>query len=297
MSHSADGGKRALPARGWTLWLALGGCLLALGIVSLIFLLNKDSAPKELPPSLAKEVISSIQFVLVPRGTFWMSKDGKNAQRQVEIPKDFYLGKYLVTQEQWRAVMGNNPSWFSRSAGGAEKVQDISDEELKQLPVEQVSWNDVQEFLKKLNAAQKDRGWVYRLPTEAEWEYVCRGATTSQEECSFDLYLDKPTNDLSSTQANFDGNFPAGYAPKGPSLRRTSKVGSYSPNKLGLYDMHGNVWQWCEDPFNKGSVRVVRGGCWRVIGPHCRAAFRGGNAPSDWGSSLGFRLVRVPSGK
>src|SRR5260370_387017 len=90
-------------------------------------------------------------------------------------------------------------------------------------------------------------GRFYRLPTEAEWEHVCRGGATSEADCSFDFYCDKPTNDLSSEQANFDGNDPYGRGPKGQCLDRPTKVGSYMPNCLGAYDMHGNVWQWCAD--------------------------------------------------
>jgi formylglycine-generating enzyme required for sulfatase activity len=239
-----------------------------------------------------------LEFVKVTAGTFWMSQDGKNAQRQMTIKDDFQLGVYPMTQGQWQAVMGSNPSWFSRSGGGKEKVKDISDDDLKQFPVEQVAWYDVQEFLKKLNASEKKRGWLYRLPTEAEWEYACRGGATSKADCSFDFYFrDKSTNDLSSTQANFHGDFPAGNAPKGPNLGRTCKVGSYPPNKLGLYDMHGNVWQWCEDAFNGGSDRVHRGGSWDNHASYFRAAYRGRFPPANVSWSLGFRLARVPVAK
>ena len=127
------------------------------------------------------------------------------------------------------------------------KVKDISDEELKLFPVERVSWDDAQEFIKKLNEKKRGSGWLYRLPTEAEWEYACRGGATSEEECSYHFYFDKPTNDLSSEQANFNGNYPFGKAPKGKYLGRPTRVGAYPPNKLGLCDMHGNVWQWCAD--------------------------------------------------
>ena len=133
------------------------------------------------------------------------------------------------------------------------------------------------------------------MPSEAEWEYACRGGATSEEECSYHFYFAKPTNDLSSKEANFNGNFPFGKADKGPSLGRPTKVGSYAPNKVGLYDMHGNVWQWCEDLWEKGgSDRVIRGGCWFSVGQVCRAAFRFRGAPSNRGNNLGFRLARVP---
>jgi formylglycine-generating enzyme required for sulfatase activity len=234
-----------------------------------------------------------MKFVKVPKGTFWMSKEGVNAQVQVTIERDFEMAAYTVTQEQWQAVMGNNQSYFSRQGGGQGKVQDVSDADLKRFPVESVSWNDVQDFLKKLNEQQKDKGWAYRLPSEAEWEYACRGAATSKEECSFDFYLEKATNDLTSAQANFIGGVPAGNGAKGPYLGRPTKAGSYVPNKLGLYDMHGNVWQWTATA--EGSYGVVRGGSWNNWGSECRAASRYSGAPEDRLGILGFRLARVPS--
>jgi eukaryotic-like serine/threonine-protein kinase len=200
-----------------------------------------------------------------------------------------------VTQGQWQDVMGKNPSYFSRDGRGKKKVKDIKDEELKLFPVERVSWEDAQEFIKKLNEKEGGNGFVYRLPCEAEWEYACRGGATSEEDCSYHFYFEKPTNDLSSTQANFDGNDPYGKGEKGPCLGRTTKVGSNAPNKLGLYDMHGNVWQWCEDLYDpKGSARVVRGGSWISFGLGCRAAYRLSYAPSDRYDYVGFRLARVP---
>src|SRR5947209_10045286 len=165
--------------------------------------------------------------------------------------------------------MGNNPSWFSRTGGGAGYVKDISDEELKLFPVEHVMWVEIRTFLEKLNERERGRGWLYRLPTEAEWEYACRGGATSEEECSYHFYFDKPTNDLSSKQANFNGNEPFGRAEKGPFLERPTRVGAYPPNKLGLYDMHGNVWQLTSP--QRGSVRRFRGGGWFTGGLYCRA--------------------------
>jgi uncharacterized protein (TIGR02996 family) len=140
-----------------------------------------------------------MEFVLVPRGSFWMGGGGgKPGEKQVEMPHEFYLGVYPVTQGQWQDVMGSNPSWFSRTGGGKGKVRKIADADLHQFPVEQVSWEDVQEFIRKLNEQEPAQsGWVYRLPTEEEWEYACRGGASSLEECSFDFYFDRPTNDLS----------------------------------------------------------------------------------------------------
>ena len=235
-----------------------------------------------------------MEFVLVPRGTFWMGgSGGKPGDKQVEIAHEFYLGVYPVTQGQWQDVMGSNPSDFSRSGAGRHYVAKISDADLKQFPVEQVSWEDAQEFIQKVNEQEQGRsGWGYRLPTEEEWEYACRGAARSREECAFDFYLDRPTNDLSSTQANFAGNHPAGSAAKGPYLQRPTKVGSYQPNRLGLYDLHGNVWEWTASGW--GSDRVLRGGSWYNFGTYCRAADRRRFAPAGRDYFLGFRLARVP---
>ncbi len=239
-----------------------------------------------------------MDFTWVPPRSFWMGGGGASpGDKQVEIAEGFALGIHPVTQAQWRAVMGNNPSWFSRIGDGKDDVKSISDADLWQFPVEQVSWKDVEQFLVKLNEREHGSEWTYRLPTEAEWEYSCRGGLTSKEECSFHFYFDRPANDLSSDRANFHGNYPDGSAKKGTYLERTTKVGSYRPNRLGLYDMHGNVWEWCGDWYTEGSSRVIQGGGWGNHGAGCRAANRGGSAPSYRSLSLGFRLARVPSSK
>ncbi len=169
-------------------------------------------------------------------------------------------------------------------------MRDIPEAELKRFPVEQVSWDDAQLFLRELNKRDKQEGWVYRLPKEVEWEYACRGGPMANKlDSAFDFYFDKPVAELQADQANFE---------HGKGLKRTCKVGSYKPNRLGLYDMHGNVWEWCEDEQkldNRASDRVFRGGSWGDGGRLCRAASRAARAGHP-DLVLGFRLARVPVG-
>jgi formylglycine-generating enzyme required for sulfatase activity len=156
-----------------------------------------------------------------------------------------------------------------------------------------VSWEEAMDFCQIVSMlpAVKDKGWVVDLPTEAECEYACRAGT----ETAFHY-----GNALSSQQANFNGNIPYGDAAKGPNLQRTTKVGSYEANAWGLYDMHGNVLQWCKDRYdkdyqkgdNKDSLeRVGRGGAWLFGAPGCRAASRQAVDPTVHASGIGFRVV------
>jgi len=244
---------------------------------------QQKDAPKKFTNSLGME------FAPVPKGKSWLGGgNGKEGTKEVNIPQDFYLGTYLVTQEEWQKIIGKNPSHFSRGKVGKE----VSDDELKRFPVEQVSWDDAKAFIKLLNEKVKNdadqAGWEYRLPTEQQWEYACRGGPmTNKAQSAFDYYFEKPSNALSKEQANFAGS----------GLNRPSKVGSYPPNRLGLYDMHGNVWEWCEDQYDPkgGPARVFRGGSWYFVAGLCRAADRSGSSPSYRSSFLGFRLARVPS--
>jgi uncharacterized protein (TIGR02996 family) len=265
-------------------------------------------------PPVVPEIVNSIgmRLALVPAGAFLMGSTedeqqearrhvreelipplpeqhmpnwkAEGPQHRVEISKPFYLGVFPVTQAQWRAVMGNNPSCFCATGLDKEKVEGISTDDF---PVECVSWEDAMHFLKTLSERKEEReeGRKYRLPTEAEWEYACRGGTASSSPFHFG-------NSLSSSQANFNGDSPYGGASKGLHLKRTCKVGEYKPNAVGLYDMHGNVEEWCsdwhgEDYYGKsperdppgpgeGSGRVIRGGCWSALGVYCRSASRGG---------------------
>jgi formylglycine-generating enzyme required for sulfatase activity len=239
---------------------------------------------------------TGMEFVMVPKGKAWLGGgSGKPGTQEVEIKEDFYLGKYEVTQEEWAAVMGALPSWFSRVGGGKDAVKDVTDAELNRFPVEQVSWEDAQLFVKELNKRDQQEGWVYRLPKEAEWEYACRGGPMSDRlESVYDFYLGKPTVQLQLDQANFTPE-------AGKGLKRTCKVGSYRPNKLGLHDMHGNVQEWCDDSFDPkdqkpATPRVIRGGCWHNASAYCQAAFRDPRPPSGRDSSVGLRLARVPVG-
>src|SRR5262249_14359243 len=138
-----------------------------------------------------------------------------------------------------------------------------------------------QQFLERLNERERRSQWTYRLPTEAEWEYACRGGTTSPEECSYHFYCQRPSNDLFWDQACCNGSPPSGNGKKRPERTCTTRVGSFEPNRLGLYDMHGNVWEWCADLFDGGPARVIRGGSWLNPAEHCRAGYHYGFEPSS----------------
>jgi formylglycine-generating enzyme required for sulfatase activity len=249
-----------------------------------------------------------MKLVLVPAGKFTMgspkaewARGEDEAEHPVEITRPYYIGAHLVTQEEYARVTGRNPSWFSGRGFARQKVMDL---ETGRFPVENVSWRDARQFCAKLTDLDRKAGKAraYRLPTEAEWEYACREAGKSRTpfHCG---------TTLGSKQANFDGTFPYGGAEKGPYLARPSKVGSYQPNKLGLFDMHGNVWQWCQDRYGKdyyatspvrdpqgpgeGTTCVLRGGCWCYNGSDCRSAYRGNEAPGFRDGTIGFRVVCV----
>jgi uncharacterized protein (TIGR02996 family) len=224
-------------------------------------------------------------FSCIPPGTFLMgspdTEEGGNAadetQHAVTLTKGLWMGVHPVTQEQWQAVMGYNPSHFQHA---------------KDLPVEQVSWEDCQEFLKRLR--EQDRK-PYRLPTEAEWEYACRAGTTTP-------FCFGAT--LSTDQANYNGNDTYETGKKGVDREETTPVGTFPKNAWGLYDMHGNVWEWCQDWYgdytanavadpqgpNSGDFCVLRGGSWISTPEFCRAAFRDGYEPDYRFMGIGLRV-------
>jgi formylglycine-generating enzyme required for sulfatase activity len=264
------------------------------------------SSQQSLSSSLGREVELTngigMKFRLIPPGTFLMGspedeedRDEDEYQHEVRLTRAFYLGVYPVTQAEWTSVMGSNPSWFSSSGDGSDEV---SGQDTSHFPVEQVSWDDAQEFLGKLNASHGMSGVRYRLPSEAEWEYACRAGTISP--FSFG-------NVLNGDKANCDGDFPYGTSSTGPDLGRTSVVGSYGANGFGLSDMHGNVDEWCQDWYggdyyssspsedpagpSSGSSRVLRGGSWLYSANFCRSAYRNHGAPAYSDHDHGFRVL------
>jgi formylglycine-generating enzyme required for sulfatase activity len=281
-----------------------------------------------------------MRFVPVRAGSFVMGspKDEKlrepyakekgcEQQHEVELTRDFYLGVYEVTQKQYRTVMGYNPSFFSKDGkpaakgfyhasnkpgGGKDRVKGLDTDDF---PVDTVSWDDAQEFLEKLNAlaAEKRRRVSYRLPTEAQWEYACRGGhliRENKQKAQLPFHFKAPSASLGAGQANFGADYPYG-GKAGVCLERTNAVGKNGePNALGIYDVHGNAAEWCSDWYDRryyangprtnptgpgrGSFRVHRGGCWGDRGQHCRTADRLCNAPSERGYAVGFRVAAVP---
>jgi formylglycine-generating enzyme required for sulfatase activity len=229
-----------------------------------------------------------MEFVHLPPGTFWMGgREGVCGENQVHIESDFYLGVYPVTQNEWTTVMASNPSYFRKDGEGADLLIHLPEMEIRQFPVETVSWEDCQEFVKRLNETCPDAGWIYALPTEVQWEYACRGAATTPEDCAWDFYFLSPTNDLTPEAANFAKS----------AFERPTVVGSYAPNPLGIFDLHGNVFEWCQDlAASTGPHRVLRGGAWYYSAAYCRAAFREYDSPSNRINDAGFRLARVRVG-
>ncbi|MBW2737883.1 MAG: SUMF1/EgtB/PvdO family nonheme iron enzyme [Deltaproteobacteria bacterium] len=224
-----------------------------------------------------------MKFVLIPSGTFMMGSPLNEPERfkderqhRVTITKPFYMQTTEVTQGQWREVMGSNPSRFKDCGADC--------------PVEEVFWNDAQEFIRKLN--RKERADKYRLPTEAEWEYACRADSITR-------FCFGDSDGKLGEYAWYIGN----------SSLKTHSVGQKQPNVWGLYDMHGNVWEWVEDDWHenykgaptdgrawidepRGSNRVIRGGSWNFVAQYCRSAIRYDVSPDNRNNNLGFRLSR-----
>ncbi len=281
------GGRGRLVRRRLARWAA--AILVALAVASG----RAESAPASATPASRRAFIdvgrARLALVEIPPGTFRMGTDEvihaddgwkicptcpsrndvERPAHQVTISREFWMGRFPVTQGQWQEVMGNNPA-HNRSAG-------------PDAPVEQVGWNDVQAFLARLNAAQNR--WTARLPTEAEWEYAARAGSNE------DAY--GPLDSIAWYGGNTTGS--------------THPVGQKRPNAFGLYDMLGNVWQWCQDWFGPypdsasvdpqgaptGDRRVTRGGCFYCAAVHERAARRNRDLVDHASATIGFRIVAV----
>ena len=250
---------------------------------------NSSVLPTELEIDLGKD--AKIVLVLVPAGNFLMGSpeseknrsDDEGPQHQVTFSKPFYIGRFEVTQAQWQSVMENNPSKFNGDGN---------------LPVESVEWEDIHKFCEKL---QSKLGRIVRLPSEAEWEYACRAGTTTRL-----FYGDDLDYSLIEEYAWVTSN----------SDNKTHPVGQKKSNAFGIYDMYGNVWEWCQDGYQSsytgasndgspsdalgGSHRVLRGGCWLsgssepflvINSKELRSALRGLLMPVNRGGIFGFRVV------
>lgn len=229
----------------------------------------------------------TLEMVEIPGGTFTMGspedeperRDSESPQRQVTVP-GFFMGRFQVTQAQYEAIVGSNPSSFS----GANR------------PVEQVNWNDAIEFCEKLSQRTER---TYRLPSEAEWEYACRAGTTTPFHCG---------ETITSVLVNYDASVTYRSEPAGEYRQQTIDVGSFPPNAFGLHDMHGNVWEWCQDVWHEnyngaptdGSAwiegggsdwRLRRGGSWDFNPGNCRSATRYWFFPDNRNYNVGFRVV------
>ena len=248
------------------------GCLLALTMASLARAQGGPPIINSLGMKLVR--IEPGEYVAGSPSNDLESERDEQPQHPVRITRPFYLGAFEVTQDQYERVTAENPSWFSAKGGGKKQV---AGQDTRQLPVDMVSWEEAIEFCHELSARPDERrfGRVYRLPTEAEWEYACRAGTTTR-------FAFGPM--LHTQQARIAG------ALSGPSYNQPAKVGGYPPNAWGLYDMHGNVWEWCADFYEfdyyrsappddprgpaEGTGHVIRGGDCRLPAEAARSANR-----------------------
>ncbi|TLU88432.1 MAG: formylglycine-generating enzyme family protein [Chlorobium sp.] len=293
-------------------------------ISSLVIYQCKKLSPSTEPPanpanidSVASKLKLPDNFVLIKGGSFTMgSLEGEYGHQSDETQHtvklgDFAMCRYEVTVGEYlrfaKETKSHYPAWLnadSISTGNKDFYKNLEEALTgERYPIVGVSWNDAQAYCEWLT--KKWKNGRYRLPTEAEWEYACRGGTAS------------PFNtgeNLTTVQANYDGNFPYWNNPKGEYRRKTVMVESFKPNDYGLFNMHGNVWEWCHDWYDgkyfdeclkkgivdnplgpeRGSHRVVRGGSWVSRARYCRSACRNYGAPNIRSDGVGFRLVFVP---
>ncbi|MFM7149551.1 MAG: SUMF1/EgtB/PvdO family nonheme iron enzyme [Gemmataceae bacterium] len=259
---------------------------------------------------VAPRIVNSLgmEFVLIPAGRFLMGSPAEEQSRfddeapvhEVEISRPFYLGSFLVTQEEYRLVVPEaEPDHFSSFGEGREAVLNL---DTNRHPRDSVSWDMAEAFCRRVSslAEEKDAGRRYRLPSEAEWEYACRAGLSG-----YGPFHQGQT--LEGHQTNFDGREPYGLELPGAYLGRTTPVDAFPSNAFGLYDLHGNLSEWCSDWFgdryyeespvrdprgpDSGEYRVLRGGSWTDPGRYCRAAFRYDRPPTEARKDFGLRVL------
>ena len=296
---SSEADPRPKPAPGKRRRLIVAALAIVAVGVGAWFVWREATGPEEISLDLGNGV--TMRLVLIPDGKFMMGSpdsepdrnENEGPQHEVTISKPFYMGVHEVTQEQYRQVMGTNPSAFKGATN----------------PVETVSWDDAMAFCRKLS---EKTGRKVTLPTEARWEYACRAGTATVFHTGDDLRPGQANADLSpSNPGTWERvtdwvrkllGTKAKAASRGP-----MPVGSSTPNAFGLYDMHGNVWEWCADRYGEnyyansppadpqgptgGGVRVLRGGCWHNYPRDCRSGTRNCAAPDARNDVIGFRVA------
>jgi formylglycine-generating enzyme required for sulfatase activity len=242
------------------------------GCLALVLLVLLTTACADEPSPRWVEPVTSMEFVLLPAGDFVAGSPSTETGHQddevlypVRISRPFYIATREVTAAEWAAVMNPDHAPLDATAAG--------------LPIVNVTWHEARQFIDRLN---EGKPWRLRLPSETEWEYACRAGTTTPYSTG---------ERLSTDDANYNGDFPLPGQPRGENRGRVSPVGSFAPNRWGVFDMHGNVWEWTNDAYDE-TRKVIRGGSWRFDADSARCALRYTHRPQDRGDSLGFRLVR-----
>ncbi|MBY0228901.1 MAG: formylglycine-generating enzyme family protein [Gemmataceae bacterium] len=269
--------------------------LAALPAAFLLLPASADGQDKEKP---AAEITNSIGMKLrrIPAGSVnvritaedWLIAPVESYD--IEVKQPIHLGAFEVTQAEYEAVMGKNPSAFAPRGDNRARVKGL---DTKRFPAENITWAEANEFCAKLSAMEKEKEAkrTYRLPTSDEWEYCARAGSSVKVLFAFG-------DSLSSSDANFNGQVPYGEkAAKGKDLKRPTEVGSYKPNAWGLHDMHGNVWEWTSDPYRTkegkpdGDRKLLRGGSWINRARDCAASTRLVLAADQRYNNIGFRVV------
>lgn len=265
------------------------------GTYIFLFLICTACNSKQGKPFLVwKEPFTGMEFIKIPKGRFFMGNplpdtnvSNSEAQHLVILTHDFWLGRMEVTQEEWQKVMGDEEPH-------PEKPSPFRNDN-PEYPVVSISYFDVQTFLRKLEIVSS--GNRFRLPTEAEWEYACRAGTST----NFNTGMK-----ISDSLANFNAKILSTYSSIGKYIGHPTPVGSYPPNHWGLYDMHGNLWEWVSDRYTPYStskeinpqgpqndtLKIIRGGSWYFAADNARSYSRRTHPPQLWGNSIGFRIVR-----